>query len=50
MVDTIRFIFTEIGAALGDKLPKILLGAMDKALDIEEALNVEEEEDPYQDL
>ncbi|MCJ1399803.1 hypothetical protein MMC11_003006 [Xylographa trunciseda] len=42
----------ENGIALGDKLLKILLGAMDKALDNEEALgeDEEEEEDPYKDL
>ncbi|MCJ1387490.1 hypothetical protein MMC18_000333 [Xylographa bjoerkii] len=50
MIDTTRFIFTEDGIALGDKLLKILLGAMDKALDNEEAADEEEEEDPYKDL
>ena len=46
MVDTTSFIFTEDGTALGDKLLKILLRAMDKALDNVE----EEEEDPYKNL
>ncbi|MCJ1436336.1 hypothetical protein MMC27_005714 [Xylographa pallens] len=50
MIDTTRFIFTEEGPALGDKLLKILLGAMDKALDNEDGAVEEEEEDPYKDL
>ena len=50
MIDTTRFIFTENGIALGDKLLKILLGAMDKALDNEEAVDEEDEDDPYRDL
>ncbi|MCJ1383089.1 hypothetical protein MMC17_006202 [Xylographa soralifera] len=50
MIDTTRFIFTEDGTALGDKLLKILLGAMDKALDNEDGVDEEEAEDPYKDL
>ncbi|MCJ1475668.1 hypothetical protein MMC13_004331 [Lambiella insularis] len=45
MVDTTQFVFAETGIGLGDKILKILLGAMDKALDND--TGEEEEEDPY---
>ena len=56
MVDTCQFVFTENGKGLGNKIVKILLAAMDKALDNDDAAvddgpeEEEEDDDPYADI
>jgi hypothetical protein len=56
MVDTCQFDYAEKGKSLGKKIIKILLAAMDKALDNEETAldesseEEEEEDNPYKDI